>query len=491
MTTIGGPRVAKGRHGDVWRHAHMLFNEGVIGDVADDHLLERFVTAHHEAGELAFEALVARHGPMVLGICRTILRNEHDAEDAFPGDLLGPGAPGQGFDPKSSSSLASWLHGVARRVACSARSAASRRREHEQKAADLAEQFMAEPRWDDLAQALHEEIDQLPERYRAPIVLCDMEGLTEGQAARRLGRPVGTIRSQITRGRQRLRCQLIRRGLAPASVVLVVAHAGCSANAVVASALVNSTVQSAMQFGVAGTTTAGMVSAAAAALAEKFLGSMFMARIKNTALTVLVAIGLATVGAFGLEPQGEKSPSASDAKQDLLDLMHAWGKALVQSDAALMDRLLAYEMSCTDPGGGVWDKSQYLEFVKTNFWHVDSYKLEDTKVRVYGDAAVVTGLFVTNRDSKPRPFAVERYTKTWIRRHGTWQCVALQTMVIDAQHTAPVPARSSGKPVAIGSGGIDVQPPAAVPASKHRPDDAFKGDTGSSPTSPPPPAPRQ
>ena len=410
-------------------------------------------------------------------------------EDAFQATFLVLAR--QAASIRSRASVASWLHGVARRLASSARSAASRRREHEQKAADLAEQFMAESRWDDLAQVLHEEIDQLPERYRAPIVLCDMEGLTEGQAARRLGRPVGTIRSQITRGRQRLRCQLIRRGLAPTSVVLVVAHAGCSANAVVASALVNSTVQCAMQFAVAGTTKAGMVSAAAAALAEKFLGSIIMARFKNIALTVLVAIGMATVGAFALEPKGEQSPSASDAKQDLLDLMHAWGKALVQSDVAMMDRLLAYEMSCTDPGGAVWDKSKYLEFVKTNFWHVESYKLEDTKVQVYGDAAVVTGLFLTSTDPKRRPYVVERYTKTWIKRHGTWQCVALQTMIIDTQHPGTAPARRSRKPDAIGSGGIDAQPPASVPAFEHRPDDVFKGGTGLSPTSPPPPAPRE
>ena len=80
--------MAKGRSGDVWRHAHTLFAEGVIGDVADEQLLERFVTAPREAGEVAFEALVERHGPMVLRICRTILRDEHDAEDAFQATFL-------------------------------------------------------------------------------------------------------------------------------------------------------------------------------------------------------------------------------------------------------------------------------------------------------------------------------------------------------------------------------------------------------------------
>ncbi len=195
------------------------------------------------------------------------------------------------------------------------------------------------------------------------------------------------------------------------------------------------------------TTTAAMVSTSAAVLAEKFIWRMLMTRIKNAAVAALVALGIATVGAFALEPQGDKSPSASDAKQELLDLMHAWGKALVQSDVGTMDRLLAYETICTDPGGGVWDKSQYLEFVRVDRWHVESYELKDTKVHVYGDAAVVTGLLLTNVNSKRWPHFVERSTSTWIRRHGTWQCVAWQTMVIEAgQHGSDAQHPASAAP---------------------------------------------
>jgi RNA polymerase sigma factor (sigma-70 family) len=457
--------VANGWHRGVWRYAHTLFNEGVIGDVADAQLLDRFVTVGGEAGEMAFEALVERHGPMVLRICRTILRDRDDADDAFQATFLVLAR--QAASIRSRASVASWLHGVARRVASSARSAASRRREHERKAADLVEPFVVGPRWDDLAQVVHEEIDQLPERFRAPIVLCDMQGLTEGQAARRLGRPIGTIRSQLNRGRERLRCQLIRRGMAPASVVPLVARAGCSANAVVAPRLVSSTIPSAMQFAVARATTAGTVSAAAAALAEEFLGSMLMARIKYTVMAALVAIGIATAGAFALEPHGEKTPSSDDAKQELLDLMHAWGKALVQLDVGMMDRLLAYEMVCTDPGGAVWDKSQYLEFVRTNFWHVESYEFKNTKVHVYGDAAVVTGLFLTNVNSTQSPQFVERGTSTWIRRHGAWQCVASQSIIISNQQKS------------------DAQPPASISAAKPRRGSVGKGSPESSPTSPP------
>jgi RNA polymerase sigma factor (sigma-70 family) len=450
MTAIGGLRVARGLHGFAWQNAHTLFHEGVIGDVADEQLLERFVTAHGEGGERAFEALVERHGPMVLRVCRTILRDNHDAEDAFQATFMALAR--QAASIRTRASVASWLHGVARRVASYARSAASRRRECEWKAADLAGRFVAEPRWDDLAQVVHEEIDQLPEQYRAPIVLCHIEGLTEGQIAQRLGRPVGTIRSQLARGRQRLRCRLIRRGLAPASVVLVMARAGSSANAVVASALVTSTIQSAMQFAKARATTAGMVSASAAALAEGFLGSMLMARIKNLAMAALVAIAIATVGAFALEQEGDKPRPTSDDKQELLELTNAWGKAVVESDVGTMDRLLAYELIGTDPTGCIWDKSKYLDHVKGNAFHTDSFELRDTKIQVYGDAAVVTGEEWGNV-SKGSPYVVERgyvaerKTRTWIRRHGTWQCVAFQTMVIasgerdaPAQPRAPVPA---------------------------------------------------
>lgn len=451
---MGGPPVAKGLHGGVWRHVHTLFNEGVVGDVADDQLLERFVTERREAGEMAFEALVERHGPMVLRICRAILRDKHDAEDAFQATFLV--LVRRAASIRSRTSVASWLHGVARRVASCARSAASRRRRHEKKAASLAEHFAAETRWDDLAEVLHEEIDRLPERYREPIVLCDMKGMTEGQAARRLGRPIGTVRSQLARGRQRLRCRLIRRGLAPASVVLVMVRDGSSANAVVAPSLVSSTIQSAMKFAVPRATTAGMVSASssAAALAEGFLGRMLMVRIKSAAMAALVAIAIATVGAFALEQPGEKPRPTSDAKQELLDLMNAWGKALVESDVGTMDRLLAYELIGTDPTGALWDKSKYLDHVKRNAFHTESFELRDTRIQVYGDAAVVTGeSWDTVSKGSPyvveRGYVAERKTRTWIRRHGTWQCVAFQTMVIangedeSVKHPASRPDRDS------------------------------------------------
>src|SRR5262249_17378914 len=147
-------------------------------------------------------------------ICRTILRDGHDAEDAFQATFLV--LVRRSSSIRNHDSIASWLHGVARRMASNARSAAARRRARERVAAELRQDpLKGDPPWDDSGVALHEEINRLPETYRTPIVLCDLEELTEGQAAQRLGCPVGTIRSRLARGRLRLRHRLTRRGLAP------------------------------------------------------------------------------------------------------------------------------------------------------------------------------------------------------------------------------------------------------------------------------------
>jgi hypothetical protein len=218
-----------------------------------------------------------------------------------------------------------------------------------------------------------------------------------------------------------------------------------------------------------------MVSASAAALAEGFLGSMLMVRIKNTAMAALVAIGIATAVVFALEPQREQSRPASDAKQEILELMHAWAKAVVQSDVGTMDRLLAYGLIGTDPVGCLWDKAKYLDHVKTNAFHVESIEFQDTRIDVYGDAAVETGLGLSKINSKRPPYVVERgsiverVTRTWIRRHGTWQCVAFQTMVM-----------------ATGEHESDAQHPASAPLSKPDRDSVPKGGQELSPTVPHP-----
>jgi RNA polymerase sigma factor (sigma-70 family) len=198
-------------NGIAHRRLHSLFNLGSVGQLTDGQLLERFTTSHGEAGELAFAALVERHGPMVLHVCRSILRDEHEAHDAFQATFLVLLRKARSLWVRDS--LAPWLHQVAYRAACSSRSTRARRRDHERRAAALAPTATAVDSHDPgaIGEALHEEIRRLPERFRVPLVLCDLGGLSHEQAARHLGCPVGTVKSRLARGRQRLGDRLRRR----------------------------------------------------------------------------------------------------------------------------------------------------------------------------------------------------------------------------------------------------------------------------------------
>ena len=394
--------MARRLHGQAWRHALILFRDGALGDVSDEQLVEQFVNGQGEAGEGAFEVLLERHGPMVFRICRTILRDRHDAEDAFQATFLVLAR--RACSIRHRASLASWLHGVARRVACHARSAECRRRRHEQRVAGLADACMIEPRLDDLAEVVHAAIDSLPERYRAAVVLCDIEGLTEGQAARRLGRPVGTIRSQLSRGRQHLRRRLIQRGVAPAVALFAVTHAALAEERIVPLGLVSATVECARKFAVVQTVTAGVVGSAAGALAEGFLRRLIMVRMQLTAIVALGAIAIATAGAFALDREGDKPTPRVDAKEEILALVHAWEKAVIDGDVGTMDRLLAYELVGTDPEGWIWDKTKYLDHVKRRAQGVATVELKDIRIQVYGDAAVETGIGVGHYDQAKPPW---------------------------------------------------------------------------------------
>ena len=191
-----------------------LFNEGAIGALSDGQLLERFATGRGEPRELAFAALVERHGPFVLRVCRSVLRDEHAAEDAFQATFLALARKAGSL--WAQDSLAPWLHQAAYRAAVHDRSSNIRRRSHEHAAAALRPESVAPPRRanDDLEKIIHEEIDRLPGRFRVAVVLCDVEGRTHEQAARHLGCAIGTVKSRLARGRKRLRGRLLRRGVA-------------------------------------------------------------------------------------------------------------------------------------------------------------------------------------------------------------------------------------------------------------------------------------
>jgi RNA polymerase sigma factor (sigma-70 family) len=179
-------------------------------------LLERFI-AHKD--EAAFAALVERHGAMVLAVARNVLQHRHDAEDVFQATFLVLAR--QAGSVRKRGSAGSWLHGVAYRLAQKARTAAAARHRRESRApARASDESPDDLTWRELSAILHEELERLPDKYRTPLVLCYLEGMTQDTAAAHLGLAKGTLRGRMERGRLLLRGRLSRRGLAPAVVLL-------------------------------------------------------------------------------------------------------------------------------------------------------------------------------------------------------------------------------------------------------------------------------
>ncbi len=228
-----------------------LFQGDCTAGLSDRQLLERFTDRGGPADEAAFAAIVARHGPMVLGVCRQLLGDRHHAEDAFQATffVLARRA-GSIRDPDR---LGPWLYGVALRTARQARGRHDRRRRTEEDGAARqveARPALAEPAAieRERAEALHREIDRLPGPFRVPVVLCYFEGLSLDEAAHRLRWPVGTLRSRLARAREKLRRGLTRRGFALSTAAMAAALAPRSASASVSSLLCDSTTRAAIAF---------------------------------------------------------------------------------------------------------------------------------------------------------------------------------------------------------------------------------------------------
>jgi len=276
------------------RYAHTLFNVGSVGGLTDGELLGLFISRHDEAGELAFTVLVERHGPMVMRVCRSILRDEHDAHDALQATFLI--LVRRCRSVRKHDSVASWLHGVALRVAACARAGAARRRLHEHRAAALATTDFGATQNDlDLALALHDELGRLPQRYRVVIVLCYLEGLACEAAALRLGVPVGTVKSRLARGRERLRGRLFRRGLAPSGGLLGMALAAETAQAALPGSIVKAIARTATSFAAGEEATLGAVSASMSSIIERVAFVMSLSKLARLT-TATFAVAAASIG---------------------------------------------------------------------------------------------------------------------------------------------------------------------------------------------------
>jgi RNA polymerase sigma factor (sigma-70 family) len=278
-------------------------------DCCDDaSLLRRFAIQRDEA---AFVALVQRHGPLVLSVCRQVLRDPHAAEDAFQVTFLVLARKAACI--RSRESLAAWLHRVAYRAALKAKIASARRQAHERetitmKSCAAAPELPAE--WQPL---LHEEVNRLPEKYRVPVVLCYLQGNTNEEAAHQLGWPIGTVKGRLARAREMLQRRLVRRGLALSAG----AFAAAAAPAAIPAALLERAVRAAC------ISTGWSPAPALAALAQEVLRDMLVGRLRLAA-ALMLAVCVAGVGAAALVHHGIENgrpavPTFADGAEQAAD----------------------------------------------------------------------------------------------------------------------------------------------------------------------------
>jgi RNA polymerase sigma factor (sigma-70 family) len=314
--------MAIGHMDRVIRHLRRAVAVPDAAALADGTLLGSFIEHRDQA---AFEALVCRHGPMVLGVCRRILENHHDAEDAFQATFLVLVHKAHTIRPRTM--VGNWLHGVATQTALKARQRMTRHRTREKQVLELPEPGVDTPEsWHELQPVLDQELERLSDNYRAAIVLCDLEGKTYKDAARQLGWPEGTFSVRLARARKLLAKRLARKGWALPAASLAAFLSAQAAPASMPALMVSSTVRAAISVAAGQAVASGIVSAQVALLTKGVMKAMLLSKLKALSSLVLVFGVLAlggrivqqySVAAQSTERQADnmtKSPASRAAK---------------------------------------------------------------------------------------------------------------------------------------------------------------------------------
>ncbi len=270
-------------------HLREIARKDAVTLLSDQDLLRRFL---RDRDESAFEILLRRHGPLVLGVCRRVLRHDQDAEDAFQATFLV--LVRKAATLRSPGTLANWLYGVANRTALEMRRADVKRRAKEALAMPRAEPEAIVPV--DFRVAFDEELAKLPDKYREAVIVCDLQAKSRRESAQELGCAEGTVASRLARGRALLAQRLARRGIGISAGAVATAALGESALAHVPLSLTVSTTKAASLL-VAGQALSGIVSSSIAAATEGTLKSMFLVKLKTLAsFTLVLSAGLCTAG---------------------------------------------------------------------------------------------------------------------------------------------------------------------------------------------------
>jgi RNA polymerase sigma factor (sigma-70 family) len=285
---LGKGTMAKAAVSLLRQFIHGLSEDRQLQCCANDELLGQFINRRDEA---AFAALVRRHGAMVLDVCRSLLVNEADVEDAFQATFLILARKADSV--RNSAALASWLHGVAYRTACKARTDFARRQKYESRAAGPNVIPASDDiTWREVRRVLHEELNGLSDRYRIPLVACYLEGKTQDVVSAQLGVPKGTLKVRLERGRALLRARLVGRGLGPAALLLASSWPAAMAAVSVPTVLVSSAVKA------AGHASMSVVSAKVAALTQGVIRAMFLTRLTSVFGLLVIAFAVGLSGAL-------------------------------------------------------------------------------------------------------------------------------------------------------------------------------------------------
>ena len=328
----------------VLRHIRKMARQASADSQSDTQLLEAFL-AHRD--EEAIAALVRRHGPMVLGVCRRVLRHTQDAEDAFQATFLVLVRKASSL--RSAPRLGNWLYGVAYRTAMKARAMRAKRQIRERQAGAAPEcASEAQGTWDGLLEHLDAELSRLPEKYRVPLVLCELQGTTRRKAARLLGLPEGTLSWRLARARKLLAARLARHRVALPAGALLAACAGhtpaCVPRSLLAAVTRASVVAAAGQ-----PLGAGVVSARVISLTEGVLKAMLLTKLKVVG-TLLLMVSLTT--ATGLTYRAtaaddrpkRDAPQVTRPAQSELDALRSEIEALRKTLQATRDRVDELEL---------------------------------------------------------------------------------------------------------------------------------------------------
>ena len=312
--------------------------------LTDEELLGGFVARRDEA---AFETLVERHGPMVLGVCRRVLRNAHDVEDAFQATFLI--LVRRAASIKRPELVGNWLYGVAYRTARAARVKAARRRAKESPMHDMEHADLEpEAAWQQLQPLLDRELTRLPDKYRMPLILCELEGRTRKEVARQLEIPEGTLSSRLATAKKTLARRLNRAGLSLSAGFLAVLLSEKATSARLPASMMAAALKSATLFGSGHGSTTSVISADVVALTESVVRSMFLVKLRLTMILVVAAL----VGGLGIILA---QPAPAARQQDPRPAAKKPTRIVVPA-SLVIDGKAAYSIISINPDTGAWKK---------------------------------------------------------------------------------------------------------------------------------------